>query len=108
MPKITTHGGASNAREVLDPAVPTPAPAPAVDGPAAELTREEDPNAPAPRPGEHVAFFAEPAGEQPAGGEGGETPEGSDGSAEASGDDGEDSAAPTPPDSSHGASGSRS
>lgn len=57
MPKITAGGGASNVREELDPAVPTVTPPSAFDGPTVELTRDEDPNAPAPRPGEHVAFF---------------------------------------------------
>lgn len=57
MPKITAGGGASNVREELDPAVSTVAPSSASDGPTVELTRAEDPNAPAPRPGEHVVFF---------------------------------------------------
>jgi hypothetical protein len=41
---------------VDDPAVPSPA---RFEEITVELTRDEDPHAPAARPGEHVAFFAE-------------------------------------------------
>jgi hypothetical protein len=59
MPRITIGGGASNAREGLDPDVGTsgtPSSAPPASE-ASEVTREEDENAPATRPGEHVQFF---------------------------------------------------
>lgn len=56
MPKISVHGGASNAAEpgYFERQAEVAA---ADDGPTVELTRAEDPHAPAPRPGEHTAFF---------------------------------------------------
>ena len=59
MPKITVHGGASNAREAIDD-VPAPGES---TSPAERVRNEEDPTAPAGRPGEHAQFFAD---QQPA------------------------------------------
>jgi len=55
MPKITVHGGPSNAQVTPPGEEPSSA---RNDGPTVELTRDEDPNAPAVRPGEHAAFFS--------------------------------------------------
>lgn len=107
MPKITTHGGASNAREAIDPAVVTaPSSAsPSGDGPTVELTRDEDPHAPAARPGEHTPFFSESADEPAERGsdehEGDGTPEGSDESVGAP-RGGEGPTVPTSPDGASG------
>ncbi len=101
MPKITAGGGATNAREALETTGPSSAPAAAPDGPTVELTRGEDPHAPAARPGEHVTFFAE-HGERPDDSEPGEplgeqeTPDAPDEGAETS-QEVEDSAVPARP-----------
>lgn len=57
MPKITVHGGPSNMYEG-DPHAEPSSSADVDDGPTIELTRDEDPHAPAARPGEHAPFFA--------------------------------------------------